>query len=107
MKLENAITNRILYLCKEREITPNKLASIAGLPSSTIRCIFYGKSKSPGTRTLLDICDALDISLYDFSMTKCLKIKHLKVVTKQGNLPCFFVFIITKIVSLENNCVNP
>ncbi len=66
MKLEEAITNRIYDLCRERGIAPNKLASMAGLPSATIRCIFYGRSKNPGTRTLLDICQALDITLYDF-----------------------------------------
>ena len=66
MKLEQAITKRILDLCKQRGMAPNKLASIAGLPSSTIRCIFYGKSKNPGTRTILDICQALEITLYDF-----------------------------------------
>ena len=66
MKLEQAITKRILDLCKQRGMAPNKLASIAGLPSSTIRCIFYGRSKNPGTRTLLDICQALEITLYDF-----------------------------------------
>lgn len=66
MKLEEAITKRICDLCDERGITPNKLANMAGLPSATIRCIFYGKSKNPGTRTLLDICEALKITLYDF-----------------------------------------
>jgi len=66
MKLEEAITKRILNLCKERNITPNKLASLSGLESSTIRCIFYGKSKNPGTRTILDICQALNITLFDF-----------------------------------------
>lgn len=66
MKLEEAITKRIYDLCAERKIAPNKLASMAGLPSATIRCIFYGRSKNPGTRTLLDICQALEISLYDF-----------------------------------------
>ena len=66
MKLEEAITKRICSLCAERGITPNKLAAMAGLPSATIRCIFYGRSKNPGTRTLLDICQALDITLYDF-----------------------------------------
>ena len=66
MKLEQAITKRILDLCKQRSMAPNKLASISGLPSATIRCIFYGKSKNPGTRTLLDICQALEITLYDF-----------------------------------------
>lgn len=66
MKLEEAITKRIFDLCNERNITPNKLANLAGLPSATIRCIFYGRSKNPGTRTLLDICQALNITLFDF-----------------------------------------
>lgn len=66
MKLEEAITKRIYDLCAERDIVPNKLATMAGLPSSTIRCIFYGRSKNPGTRTLLDVCQALEITLFDF-----------------------------------------
>ena len=66
MKLEQAITNRILDLCKERNISPNKLASLAGIPSATVRCIFYGRSKNPGVRTLLDLCQALEITLFDF-----------------------------------------
>ncbi len=66
MKLEQAITQRILNLCAQRNISPNKLATMAGLPSSTVRCIFYGKSKNPGTRTILDICQALNITLADF-----------------------------------------
>jgi len=66
MKLEEAITKRIYDLCNERDIAPNKLANMAGLPSATIRCIFYGKSKNPGTRTILDICQALDITIFDF-----------------------------------------
>jgi DNA-binding Xre family transcriptional regulator len=66
MKLEEAITKRIYDLCDEKGISPNKLATMAGMPSSTIRCIFYGRSKNPGTRTLLDICQALEITLFDF-----------------------------------------
>lgn len=66
MKLEEAITKRIINLCEQKNITPNKLANLAGLPSSTIRCIFYGRSKNPGTRTLLDVCQALNITLFDF-----------------------------------------
>ncbi len=66
MKVEQVITQRILNLCKERNISPNKLSSMAGIPSATIRCIFYGRSKNPGVRTLLDICQALEITLYDF-----------------------------------------
>ena len=66
MKLEEAITKRIYALCEENSITPNKLATLSGLPAGSIKSIFYGKSKNPGTRTILDICQALNMTLYDF-----------------------------------------
>ena len=66
MKLEEAITKRIYDLCEERNITPNKLATLSGMPAGSLKSIFYGKSKNPGTRTLLDLCQALNISLFDF-----------------------------------------
>lgn len=66
MVLEQAITKRIYDLCEEKNITPNKLADLAGMPAGSLKSIFYGKSKNPGTRTILDLCQALNISLYDF-----------------------------------------
>lgn len=78
MKLEEAITKRIYDLCDKNNITPNKLATLSGLPAGTIKSIFYGKSKNPGTRTLLDICQALDMSLYDFFDDPIFKDKNLE-----------------------------
>ena len=78
MKLEEAITKRIFALCDERGITPNKLACLAGMPSGSLRSIFYGKSKNPGTRTILDICEALGISLFDFFNDPLFKDKDLE-----------------------------
>lgn len=66
MKLAEAITQRILNLCKERDITPNKLGTISGVEPSTITSIFYGKSKNPGVVTILSLCNGLEISLFDF-----------------------------------------
>ncbi len=66
MKVIEALTQRILNLCKEREITPNKLGTISGVDPSTITSIFYGKSKNPGIITIKSICDGLEISLFDF-----------------------------------------
>ena len=66
MKLEAAITQRIYDLCRQFDITPNKLTTMAGVPGSTLTSIFYGKSKNPGTRTLLELCQALNITLFDF-----------------------------------------
>ncbi len=78
MKLEEAITKKIYALCDERDITPNKLATLAGMPAGSLKSIFYGKSKNTGTRTILDICQALDISLYDFFNDELFKDKNLE-----------------------------
>ena len=78
MKLEEAITKRIYNLCEERNITPNKLATLAGMPAGSLKSIFYGKSKNPGTRTLLDICQALDITLFDFFNNDLFKNKEIE-----------------------------
>lgn len=66
MKVTDAITKRILNLCKERNITINKLGTISGVEPSTITSIFYGKSKNPGIVTIKLICDGLEITLFDF-----------------------------------------
>ena len=66
MKTTEAITQRILELCKLNNITPNKLGTISGVEPSTITSIFYGKSKNPGIVTLKNICDGFDITLAEF-----------------------------------------
>ena len=78
MKLEEAITKRIYTLCEARGITANKLATLSGMPAGSLKSIFYGKSKNPGTRTILDLCQALDISLFDFFNDKIFKDKTLE-----------------------------
>ena len=78
MKLEKAITQRIYNLCDERKIAPNKLANLAGMAPGTLKGIFYGKSKNPGTRTILDLCQALNITIYDFFNDPLFKNKDIE-----------------------------
>lgn len=66
MKTTEILSERILQLCKEKGITPNKLGTLSGIDPSTITSIFYGKSRNPGILTIKNICDGLDISLFDF-----------------------------------------
>lgn len=61
-----AVKNRILELCEEREISINKLATISGLPPSSIKNILYGKSQNPKVLTIKMICDGLGITLDEF-----------------------------------------
>ena len=61
-----AVKNRILCLCDERDLTINALATVAGLPPSSIKNILYGKSKNPKIATIKIICDGLNMLLKDF-----------------------------------------
>ena len=44
MDTVSAIRDRILHLCAERNITINKLATLAALPPSSVKNILYGRS---------------------------------------------------------------
>ena len=60
------IKNRILQLCKERNITMSKLATLSAVSPSSIKSIFYGKSINPIILTIKKLCDGLDITLGEF-----------------------------------------
>lgn len=64
------IKNRILQLCGERDISINKLATICGLPQSSVKNILYGKSKNPKIITIKIICDGLNMTLGEFFSTE-------------------------------------
>lgn len=66
MKTRQAIAQRIIDLCKERNITINALANLSALPPSTLKNILYGVSNNPGVVTIKIICDGLDMSLCEF-----------------------------------------
>ena len=50
----------------EKNITPNKLASICCLTQSTVQNLIVGKSNNPKLLTIIRICEGLNISLKDF-----------------------------------------
>lgn len=62
----DAVKLRIMRLCKEKNMTINKLATESGVSPSSIKNILYGKSQNPGIVTLKMICDGFEISLPDF-----------------------------------------
>jgi len=64
-----AVRNRILQLCGNRDITINGLATISGLPPSSVKNILYGKSLNPKIVTIKMICDGVGITLGEFFST--------------------------------------
>ena len=70
MNTRDVVAARITELCKQKGITLNELANLAGIPPTTVYSIFNLKSKNPGIVTLKKICDALEITLGEFFSTK-------------------------------------
>ncbi len=66
MTTVEAVKNRLLQLCGERNITVNKLATLSALPPSSVKAILYGRSQNPKLLTIKMICDGLSISLAQF-----------------------------------------
>ena len=66
MTYSDAITKRILRLCKERKITANKLATLSGMRQSTLENIIKGHTKSPGLRTLHRLSQGFGITISEF-----------------------------------------
>ncbi|MCL2342971.1 MAG: helix-turn-helix transcriptional regulator [Firmicutes bacterium] len=69
MDTREAVAARIEELCQERHITINALSYIAGVPNSTIKGIFYKRSKNPGVTTIKKLCDGFEITLGQFFST--------------------------------------
>ena len=69
MDTRQAVVNRIVELCTERNITPNALSYRAAVPQSTIKSILNHESLNPGIVTIKKLCDGLEISVSDFFNT--------------------------------------
>jgi len=66
MKLSTAISTRILNLCKERNISLNKLAVMSCITQSTLNSIIKAESNNPKILTIYRICYGLNISIIEF-----------------------------------------
>ena len=66
MKISDAVAERIIQLCGERDITVNKLCTISAVTQSTVNDIVNRKAKNVGIVTLKKLCDGLGITVIEF-----------------------------------------
>lgn len=66
MRTKEAVAQRILELCRERNIAVNALANISGVSPSTIYSMLNQKSQNPGVVSIKKICDGLKITVRQF-----------------------------------------
>ena len=66
MRVSEAVRLRIMELCREHQITLNKLSTICGITQSTLNNIVSGRNATTTVSTIQKICDGLEITILDF-----------------------------------------
>ena len=66
MRVGDAVRMRIMQLCREHNITLNKLSTICGITQSTLNNIISGRNATTTVSTIQKICDGLEITILDF-----------------------------------------
>jgi len=65
MTIGEAVRKRILDLCREKNLTINKLSTICSVTQSTINNIVSGRNNAT-VSTLKKLCDGLEITIQEF-----------------------------------------
>jgi len=73
LSIAEATKARIEELCSKQNINFCQLATISGIPYTTIKSIIYNQSKNPGITTIKKICDGFEISITEFFDTDTFK----------------------------------
>ena len=66
MNIGAPVQERILELCREQDISINKLSSMSGVTQSTVNNIVSGRNRSTTISTIKKLCDGLGITIEDF-----------------------------------------
>lgn len=66
MNIGEAVRDRIIELCRENDISINKLSSMSGVTQSTVNNIVSGRNNSTTISTIKKLCDGLGITIQDF-----------------------------------------
>lgn len=71
LRCSDAVVIRLKEICKDRDITINKLATLSGLRQSTLNDLMSGTTNNPKLITLYKIATGLDMTiseLLDFDL---------------------------------------
>ena len=69
MMVKQAVVERCLSLCRQRGLSPNGLANLAGVTPSTVYSMLDGSRRDISIVTIKKLCDGLEITLGEFFST--------------------------------------
>ena len=66
MTVDEAVRQRILQLCRENDMSLNRLCTESGITQSTLNNFISGRNHSITVSTLKKVCDGLEMPIEDF-----------------------------------------
>lgn len=69
MAVKEAVVDRFLELCEQRQIKPNELATRSGVTPSTVYSMIDARRRDISILTIKKLCDGLDVTLGEFFST--------------------------------------
>ena len=66
MLFKEDVSKRIIELCNIHNITPNKLAELSAIPSTTFNSLINNKVTNPSSYLIYKICQTINIEMKDF-----------------------------------------
>ena len=66
MTIGEAVKERVLELCREKNISINRLSIISGITQSTVNNFVSGRNHSITLSTLKKLCDGMEITVPEF-----------------------------------------
>ena len=66
MDIGEAVKERILELCREKNLSVNKLSNMSGVTQSTVNNIVSGRNHSTTISTIKKLCDGMGITIEEF-----------------------------------------
>ena len=66
MNIGEAVRARIEELCREKDLSINKLSNLSGVTQSTVNNIVSGRNHSTTISTIKKLCDGMGITIEEF-----------------------------------------
>lgn len=77
--LNEAIVERLFAYMREQELTQYRLAQLSGVPFPTIKSIFQKRTKGVTLKTILLVCNGLNVSPSEFLDSELFKVENLNL----------------------------
>ena len=77
MRFKEAVSQRILELCKAYNYTPNKLAELSATPQTTLLSLLANRVENPSSLVIYRICKVLNMEVKDFYDSELFKFENI------------------------------